>query len=171
MITDQRLYKTFYASRISEPTISFFSAARPLLGRRSGNRPGVGGRGRRRGDGRGPLALDEARRGPSRRELGLAARALRDLINFLPFAGFFVVDQSGQRGVHVWVILDALGAGARRPRGKCSGRIACTFGTCQYVCARPPVAREWPPRKVCTGVPQTTNSSFLGRSQTRGQAR
>ena len=43
----------------------------------------------------------------------IAARALRDLINFLLFAGFFVVDQSGQRGVHVWVILDALGAGAR----------------------------------------------------------
>ena len=57
-------------------------------------------------------------------------------------------------GQHVWVILDALGAGAR---GGAANAVAnCLhFWACQYVCARAPVAREWPPRKVCTGVPQT----------------
>ena len=80
----------------------WFAAARPLLGRRSGNRPGVGGRGRRRGDGRGPLALDEARRGPSRRELGLARTPLWEIHGSRLFAGFFVVHEAGEGGVHLW---------------------------------------------------------------------
>ena len=50
------------------------------------------------------MALDEARRGLARRELGLAARALRDLVNFLLFAGFLAVHEAGEGRVHVWAI-------------------------------------------------------------------
>ena len=52
------------------------------------------------------------------------------------------------------LFFDGLGAGA-------VGRAANAVANCLHFwdlsirCARAPVAREWPPRKVCTGVPQT----------------